>query len=136
MELIHQNVLTLYKQCYVYFIDVRFSDGGSLWLHYAQCGLPQILLHGLVWSLTLSLSSFCHLSVILLLNRYVFFFKNFFFHCSIFLKAPSWAYLQAALGLFFYQTLDAIDGKQARRTGSSSPLGELFDHGCDSMTQG
>lgn len=27
------------------------------------------------------------------------------------------------------QTLDAIDGKQARRTGSSSPLGELFDHG-------
>eukprot|EP00081_Caenorhabditis_elegans_P007592 NP_001257201.1 Choline/EthanolaminePhosphoTransferase [Caenorhabditis elegans] len=50
-------------------------------------------------------------------------------------SAPSWAYLQAALGLFFYQTLDAIDGKQARRTGSSSPLGELFDHGCDSMTQ-
>ncbi|KAK5984810.1 hypothetical protein GCK32_002217, partial [Trichostrongylus colubriformis] len=50
--------------------------------------------------------------------------------------APSWAYAQAALGLFLYQTLDAIDGKQARRTGSSSPLGELFDHGCDSMTQG
>ena len=23
-------------------------------------------------------------------------------------------------------------GKQARRTGTSSPLGELFDHGCDS----
>ncbi len=36
-----------------------------------------------------------------------------------------------AIGLFFYQTLDAIDGKQARRTGSSSPLGQLFDHGCD-----
>ncbi|CAJ0608767.1 unnamed protein product [Cylicocyclus nassatus] len=49
--------------------------------------------------------------------------------------APAWAYAQAALGLFLYQTLDAIDGKQARRTGSSSPLGELFDHGCDSMTQ-
>lgn len=28
-----------------------------------------------------------------------------------------------------YQSLDAIDGKQARRTGSSGPLGELFDHG-------
>jgi ethanolaminephosphotransferase len=51
-------------------------------------------------------------------------------------KAPSWTYLQAALGLFLYQTLDATDGKQARRTQSSSPLGELFDHGCDSMTQG
>lgn len=50
-------------------------------------------------------------------------------------KAPRWVYVQAALGLFIYQTLDATDGKQARRTGSSSPLGELFDHGCDSMTQ-
>jgi len=25
--------------------------------------------------------------------------------------------------------MDAIDGKQARRTNSSSPLGQLFDHG-------
>jgi len=37
--------------------------------------------------------------------------------------------------LFIYQTLDSTDGKQARRTNSSSPLGELFDHGCDSFTQ-
>lgn len=28
--------------------------------------------------------------------------------------------------------IDGTDGKQARRTGSSSPLGELFDHGLDS----
>jgi len=27
---------------------------------------------------------------------------------------------------------DGTDGKQARRTNSSSPLGELFDHGLDS----
>ena len=26
-----------------------------------------------------------------------------------------------------YSTLDNIDGKQARRTGTSSPLGELFE---------
>lgn len=32
-----------------------------------------------------------------------------------------------------YQTLDNVDGKQARRTGTSSPLGELFDHGIDSL---
>lgn len=32
------------------------------------------------------------------------------------------------------QTLDNIDGKQARRTGSSTPLGELFDHGMDSIS--
>ena len=30
--------------------------------------------------------------------------------------------------------LDGIDGKQARRTGTSSPLGELVDHGVDSWT--
>lgn len=39
-----------------------------------------------------------------------------------------------AFGLFVYQSLDAIDGKQARRTKSSSPLGELFDHGCDAVS--
>uniref|UniRef100_A0A8C6TU08 Choline/ethanolaminephosphotransferase 1 n=1 Tax=Neogobius melanostomus TaxID=47308 RepID=A0A8C6TU08_9GOBI len=49
-------------------------------------------------------------------------------------QAPLWAYLLCAIGLFIYQSLDAIDGKQARRTNSSSPLGELFDHGCDSLS--
>lgn len=47
-----------------------------------------------------------------------------------------WAYIACACGLFIYQSLDAIDGKQARRTNSSSPLGELFDHGCDSLSTG
>lgn len=32
-----------------------------------------------------------------------------------------------------YYTLDCMDGKQARRTGSSSPLGQLFDHGMDCL---
>ena len=39
-----------------------------------------------------------------------------------------------AICIFTYQTLDNIDGKQARRTGTSTPLGMLFDHGCDSMS--
>ena len=48
---------------------------------------------------------------------------------------PSWdgALLTAAV-LFFtfaYQTLDAMDGKHARATGQSSPLGEYWDHSCD-----
>lgn len=30
---------------------------------------------------------------------------------------------------FAYITLDNMDGKQARRTGTSSPLGQMFDHG-------
>ncbi|CAF4903903.1 unnamed protein product, partial [Rotaria socialis] len=45
-----------------------------------------------------------------------------------------WMYFLTAIGLFIYQSLDAIDGKQARRTNSSTPLGELFDHGCDSVS--
>ena len=47
---------------------------------------------------------------------------------------PSWLLLLGALSIFIYQTLDACDGKQARRTQSQSQLGELFDHGCDSIS--
>ncbi|KAK9469096.1 CDP-alcohol phosphatidyltransferase-domain-containing protein [Lipomyces arxii] len=46
---------------------------------------------------------------------------------------PSWIYFSFAVGLWMYSTMDNIDGKQARRTNSSSPLGELFDHGIDSL---
>jgi len=46
---------------------------------------------------------------------------------------PGWVFSYAAISLWTYSTLDAIDGKQARRTKTSSPLGQLFDHGCDSF---
>ncbi|GAO13659.1 hypothetical protein UVI_02017650 [Ustilaginoidea virens] len=46
---------------------------------------------------------------------------------------PTWLYFSFAFGLFMYQTMDNVDGKQARRTGTSSGLGELFDHGIDSL---
>lgn len=46
---------------------------------------------------------------------------------------PSWIYYSFALGVWMYSTFDNIDGKQARRTGTSSGLGELFDHGIDSL---
>lgn len=49
-------------------------------------------------------------------------------------QAPSWAYISCAIGFFVYQSLDAIDGKQARRTNSNTPMGELFDHGCDAIS--
>jgi len=41
--------------------------------------------------------------------------------------------LFVALMVFLYQTADNLDGKQARKTGSASPLGEVFDHGGDSL---
>ncbi|KAJ7539733.1 hypothetical protein O6H91_11G106900 [Diphasiastrum complanatum] len=47
---------------------------------------------------------------------------------------PTWVHVAHGLLLFLYQTFDAVDGKQARRTNSSSPLGELFDHGCDALS--
>ncbi|KAJ6172143.1 CDP-alcohol phosphatidyltransferase, partial [Penicillium chermesinum] len=47
--------------------------------------------------------------------------------------APGWLYFSFALGMWMYSTLDNVDGKQARRTGTSSGLGELFDHGIDSL---
>jgi phosphatidylserine synthase len=34
----------------------------------------------------------------------------------------------------FYTILDCLDGKHARRTNTSSPLGQLFDHGCDALS--
>jgi len=46
---------------------------------------------------------------------------------------PSWLCFFAAIGQFLYMNLDNADGKQARKTGSSSPLGLLFDHGCDAL---
>ena len=44
-------------------------------------------------------------------------------------------HLLTALSVFAYVNLDCMDGKQARRTGSSSPLGQLFDHGCDALVR-
>jgi len=38
------------------------------------------------------------------------------------------------VNITFLQIVDGLDGKQARRTGTSGPLGELFDHGLDSWT--
>jgi hypothetical protein len=61
------------------------------------------------------------------------------------MQAPSWVYYSFAFGMWMqvdpenpcearanwpyrYSTMDNVDGKQARRTGTSSPLGELFEY--------
>lgn len=48
-------------------------------------------------------------------------------------NAPGWVYINAAICLQVYAVLDAADGKQARRLSASSPLGQIFDHGCDAV---
>jgi len=52
------------------------------------------------------------------------------------LQCPRWSFVVCAIGLFVYQAMDAIDGKQAERTNTSSALGELFDHSCDALSIG
>ena len=46
----------------------------------------------------------------------------------------SWFCYLVGVSYFVYSTLDNVDGKQAKRTGSGSPMGMLFDHGCDATT--
>lgn len=48
------------------------------------------------------------------------------------LQSPSTASLDAHSPAHLPHCAD-IDGKQARRTGTSSPMGELFDHGLDTL---
>ena len=52
-----------------------------------------------------------------------------YFDISMTQQIPGWTHLAVAIGIFMFQTLDAIDGKQARRINCSSSLGQLFDHG-------
>lgn len=70
----------------------------------------------------------------LVLNFLMLAFYDFHFNASGEGQAhvPSWVWVAAGLFNFLAYTLDGVDGKQARRTNSSTPLGELFDHGLDS----
>lgn len=47
---------------------------------------------------------------------------------------PKWFFFFQAFCYFMYRLLDEMDGKQARKTGQSSPLGLLFDHGLDAFS--
>ncbi|KAF4666536.1 hypothetical protein FOL47_004035 [Perkinsus chesapeaki] len=68
--------------------------------------------------------------------------SGFFFICLIYVfivMSPTrhvWHFFAAAFCVFAGQTLDAMDGKQARRLGVSSPLGAILDHGVDACTMG
>ncbi|XP_032398400.1 ethanolaminephosphotransferase 1 isoform X2 [Etheostoma spectabile] len=70
----------------------------------------------------------------LVLNFFMLAFYDFDFTASAagHVHVPSWVWVAAGIFNFLAYTLDGVDGKQARRTNSSTPLGELFDHGLDS----
>jgi len=44
---------------------------------------------------------------------------------------PASVLLLNGFSMFWYQTMDAIDGKQARKTDNCSCLGQLLDHNFD-----
>ncbi|ORY67700.1 CDP-alcohol phosphatidyltransferase-domain-containing protein [Pseudomassariella vexata] len=71
------------------------------------------------------------------LSGFMFVIFNFFtllwYNPTLDQNCPTWVYYSWAIGLFLYQTFDAVDGSQARRTRQSGPLGELFDHGVDAL---
>lgn len=48
-------------------------------------------------------------------------------------RRSPWLFGLAALFIFFYHTMDNLDGMQARRLGSTGPLGEFVDHWFDSF---
>jgi ethanolaminephosphotransferase len=48
-------------------------------------------------------------------------------------RRSPWLFAIAAVCLFFYHTMDSLDGMQARRIGSTGPLGEFVDHWFDSF---
>lgn len=48
-------------------------------------------------------------------------------------EAPSWTFLLCAIGVFLYQTLDALDGKQSFKV-QNSQIEEVYDHGCDAVS--
>jgi phosphatidylglycerophosphate synthase len=53
-----------------------------------------------------------------------------FYSFSVFMNISCQTFDYFSLhGMILMQIFDAVDGKQARRTNSSSPLGELFAHG-------
>ncbi|KAI1432432.1 Choline/ethanolaminephosphotransferase [Xylaria sp. CBS 124048] len=71
------------------------------------------------------------------LSGFMFIVANFltllWYNPTLDQDCPPWVYYSWAAGLFIYQTFDAVDGSQARRTRQSGPLGELFDHGVDAL---
>jgi ethanolaminephosphotransferase len=78
---------------------------------------------------TLTLIGFVH-AVVPLLVLYAVFGTAFIG------DLPRWFFVLQTYCFLAYRMLDEMDGKQARRTGNSSPLGLIFDHGCDCFAAG
>ncbi|CDR94645.1 ethanolamine phosphatidyltransferase, putative [Babesia bigemina] len=76
-------------------------------------------------------------NVVTLMGGFCIFVTNFciftYMHRLESSTAPTWMPLLASVMTLLYLTFDGIDGKQARKLGMSSPLGQLLDHGLDAV---
>ena len=61
----------------------------------------------------------------------VSYFVSWYYSPNFNNQLPDWVVFLSGYCTIAYYTFDCMDGKQARRTGQSSPLGQLFDHGFD-----
>jgi ethanolaminephosphotransferase len=71
-----------------------------------------------------------------LIMSFISFGATMIYNPSLEPGAPRWLHFLTGLCILLYQTLDNMDGKQARKTGSSSALGMFFDHACDAINAG
>ena len=62
------------------------------------------------------------------------FLMLFYYGTAEYGNYDGWIMFVMAWAYFAYRVLDEMDGKQARRTKNSSPLGLIFDHGCDAFS--
>lgn len=122
-ELLHDQSLVQLRQYSYSAVDRSFVSRYVLNPYWTWCAefMPSWLAPNCITMIGISAILFSNLLILILQNGD--------------LKTPMWriVYLVFAVSLFFYQTMDNIDGKQARKTGTSSPLGELTDHGIDSL---
>jgi ethanolaminephosphotransferase len=116
-----------------HLINYKFN-GGDLSILYQR-----VLTHWSQWCVDVFCPAFVAPNLITLVGLIVSLFTTaitLHVHPSLEPGCPRWIGLMVGISLFAYQTLDAMDGKQARKTGSSSALGMVFDHGCDAINAG
>ncbi|KAF7459272.1 cdp-alcohol phosphatidyltransferase superfamily protein [Cryptosporidium felis] len=106
-----------YKSSGTTFLDLKMN---SFW-ELLACKIPDSISPNLLTVLGF-ISSFIAIMIIMFHNPMLNNTINFYVSIAV------------SILLFLYQTLDAVDGKHARRLKLSSPLGQLLDHGLDSYT--
>eukprot|EP00347_Sterkiella_histriomuscorum_P015671 403356136 len=64
----------------------------------------------------------------------IHFFILLYYDWTFTATLPNWVHLHAVWMVLWYQTIDAVDGKQARKTDNCSSLGQLLDHNLDQIS--